>query len=261
MTIVANYGRPDGTREDPGGMGGANKARDQWWAGQGKNDQQQNWTQAGGNFASEQAALGQNRGATAQQDATLAANANSGAGGHQQGAIGYADQLARGNTPSAAAYQLQSGLNQATDQQASMAAGARGGAALATAGANQQANTAALQQNAFTQGGLLRSRDMASGRGLLGSALAQQRDNAGQLMGQANQLNQFIAKRNDDFSLQMGQAGVAFGDVANQQGAQDLAWYQGGMRPINAQSEAEQQGQEWDADAEKQRIAAAQEDG
>ncbi len=260
MTIVASFGRPEGTKEDPAGFGGANKARDQWWQGQGNNDQQQTWTQAGGNFAQEQGQLGQDRGAVAQQDRGLADNAYSGAGGHQQGATSLADQMARGSAPSAAAYQLQAGLNSATDQQSSMARSARGGAALATAGANQQANTAALQQNAFTQGGLLRSRDMATGRGLLGSQLAQQRDQAGQLMGQGNQLNQFNAKRNDDFSLQMGNAGVAFGDIANQQQAQDLQWYQGGMRPVNAQSEAEQQGQEWKADAEKQRIAALQED-
>ncbi len=260
MTEQAYYGRPTGQSGDPLGIKKANDARDEWWAGQGKNDQQQTWTQSGANYAQEQGALGQDRGATAQQDRGLANNVYGGAGGHQQGAVGLADQMARGSAPSAAAYQLQAGLNQATDQQSSMARSARGGAALATAGANQQANTAALQQNAFTQGGLLRSRDMAQGRGMLGSMLGQQRDQAGQLLGQGNRLNQDNAQRNDAYALGMGNAGVQLGDVANQQQAQDLQWYQGGMQPVDAQSQADQQHQEWNADAEKQRLAAREED-
>lgn len=260
MATVANYGRPAGTKEDPGGFGGANKARDEWWAGQQKNDADQGLISEAGTFAGGQAALGQNRGPQAVQDQGLANNAGSGAGGHQQGAVDLAGQLARGQGPSQAAYQLQNGLNQATAQQQSMQRSARGGAALATAGANAGANTAAMQQNAYTQGGMLRSRDMASGRGLLGSALGQQRDQQGQLIGQSNQLNQFNADLNDKYSLGMGGAQVGFGDVSNQKQGQDLNWHQGGMTSVDAQSEAEQQGHEWASDAEKQRVAAWHED-
>lgn len=260
MTIAATYGRPAGTPDDPGGMGGANKARDEWWNREHNNDAQQEQVTGAASYANQQAALGQDRGPQAVEDAGLAQNEASGANGHQQGAIGLAGTLARGQQPSQAAYQLQSGLNQASAQQASMGRSGRGMAALATGGINAQANTAALQQNAFTQGGLLRSRDMAAGRGMLGTGLGQQQAQDQQRLGQANQLGQFNAQQNDAYSLGMGQAGVGLGGVANSQQQTDLLWHQGGMQPVEAQSEADQQQKKWLADAEAQRIAARKED-
>jgi hypothetical protein len=260
MPVAANYGRPAGTIDDPGGMGGANKARDEWWNRKADNDAQQGMVNGAAGYANQQAGLGQDRGPMAIEDQALSNQEASGAGGHQQGAIGLAGTLARGQQPSQAAMQLQAGLNQSSAMQQSMAAGARGGAALATAGANMGANTAALQQNAWTQGGLLRSRDMAAGRGMLGTGLGQQQAQDQQRLGQANQLGQFNADLNDKYSLGMGQAGVGLGGAANAQQQTDLAWHQGGMTPVEAQSEAQQQQQRWEGDAERQRVAARKED-
>lgn len=260
MPVAATYGRPAGTIEDPGGMGGANKARDEWWSHKADSMPQQEQITAGLEYANEQAALGQNRGPTAAENAGYANNEASGAGGHQQGAIGLAGTLARGQQPSQAAMQLQSGLQQASAQQAAMGRSARGMASLATAGANTQANRSNLQQNAFTQGGLLRSRDMAAGRGMLGTGLGQMQEQDQARFGLANQMGQDNAMRNDKYSLGMGAGGVGLGSVANGQQQNNLLWHQGGMTSIEAQSEADQQQKKWMADAEAERIAARGED-
>jgi hypothetical protein len=260
MTLQATYGRPAGTPEDPGGFGGANKARDEWWKRRDDNDAQQGLVNNGMNYADSHAALGQSRGATAFEDQGLSDNEASGAGGHQQGAIGLAGTLARGQVPSQAAMQLQAGLNQGMSQQQSMAASARGGAALAVARPNADANIAAMQQSAFTQGGLLRSRDMAAGRGMLGTGLGQMQEQDQRRLGMANQLGQYNAEANDRFSLGMGAAANNLGGTAIGQDKNDLLWYQGGMTSVDAQSEADQQRKRWEADAEAQRIAARKED-
>ena len=251
----ATYGRPAGTQEDPGGMGGANKARDEWWAGQQNNNRDQRSLEEALPYASGEAA--RDRGPQAIENQGLSNNEASGAGGHQAGAIGLANTLARGQQPSQAAMQLQAGLNQSSDMQTSMGRSARGGAALAVGEQNAQNNIGGLQQNAWKQGGLLRSQDMAAGRGMLGTALGQQQAQDQQRIGQANQLN---STQNDAYRRGMGNVGVARGDVANQQAGQDQAWYSGGMQPIEAQSEADQQRQRWLADAQKQKIAANEED-
>src|SRR5258708_33156832 len=113
-----------------------------------------------------------------------------------------------------------------------------------------------MQQNAYQQGGMLRSRDMAMGRGILGSALGEKRQQDQARIGQANELGQANQDMNDKYSLGMGAAGVALGSVGNQQNQQNLNWYQGGMRPIDAQSEAYQQQQRWASDAKKQADSA-----
>ncbi len=237
---------------------GASAARDEWWNDMGKNDAQQGMVQGGMGYANTQAQTP--RGPQATENAGLANNEASGAGGHQQGAIGLAGTLARGQQPSAAAMQLQSGLNQASQQQSAMAAGARGSAGLATAGANMNANRSNLQQNAYAQGGMLRSRDMTQGRGMLNSMLGQQRDQDNARIGQANEFGQANADQNDKYALGMGAAATGLGEVGNAQANQDMLYYQGGMGPVDAQSEADQQRQRWLADANKQANAANLED-
>ncbi len=248
VPLAAQYGRT---------AGGAVAAGQEWWNRKADNDEQQAIVSGATNYANGQTG---ERDAQALEDQGLSNQEASGANGHQQGAIGLAGTLARGQQPSQAAMQLQRGLQSASAQQQSLGRSARGGAALATAGANQQANTANLQQNAFTQGGMLRARDMATGRGMLGTALAQQQEQDQNRLGQANQLGQFNADENDRYRLGMGQAAVGLGGVGNSQDQTDLAWHQGGMTSIDAQSEADQQRQKWIADAEKQRRAAALED-
>jgi hypothetical protein len=218
------------------------------------NGAEQGAVQKGMNYANGQAANGAPMRVT--QDPGLANNAASGAGGNQAQVVTDADQLARGNTPSAAAYQLQAGLNQGLAQQRSMGVSARGGAALATAGADTGANTAALQQNAWTQGGMLRSQDMAAGRGMLGSALGQQQDQNNQQISEADSINQANASNRDTSALGFAGAGVGLGQVGNAQQQQNQGIYASGMNPVGAQDEANQQYQLWLADAQKQKVAA-----
>jgi hypothetical protein len=84
--------------------------------------------------ANDQSAGAATRGPQAREDTYLSNQEASGAGGNQGGAVQLANEMAQGAGPSAAAYQLQAGLNQAQDQQAAIGRSARGQAAMATAG-------------------------------------------------------------------------------------------------------------------------------
>lgn len=246
----AQYGRsPDG----------AVNARNEWWAGMDRNDADMGAINKGIGFANGQAANPTAVGAT--ENAGLANNEASGANGHQSGAIGLAGTLARGQQPSQAAYQLQNGLNQATAQQTAIGRSARGGAALATAGADAQANTANLQQNAYQAGGMLRSRDMAAGRGMLAGFTEQQRGQDNQRLGQSNDFAAQNADLRDRASLGFGQAAVGLGGVANAGANQDLQYYNSGMGPVDAQDEANQARQKWAAAAQSQKVSANRQDG
>ncbi len=160
-----------------------------------------------------------------------------------------------GQAPSAAAYQLQAGLDQGLAQQQSMGRSARGAAGLATAESNAGYNSGAMQQNAFTQGGMLRSQDMAAGRGLYGSLLNDQRGQDANALGEANKMSQFNANQYDQYRNQMGNADVAFGSVANGQNGNDLDNWNRGMSPVYAQDDMNQQGQEWQYDDANHRAA------
>ncbi len=242
-TQQANYGR------DPNGSA---KARDAWWGQMGANNHQQEQVTGGMGYANGQAQA--DRGPQATEDPRLAGNEASGANGHQAGAIGLAGGLARGMQPSQGAYQLQSGLNQATDYQTALSHSGRGAAALATGGSNAQANTANLQQNAYLQAGALKANDMAAGRGLYGSLLGTQREQDTARLGQANEIGQYNAQANDAYRLGMGNAAVGFGQAGNAQSGMDLSNYQQGMNPVNAQTQANQQRHAWDANSSKQAV-------
>ncbi len=241
-----------------GPAGGAAGARDDAWEQAKNNDAAQTATTQGIDYANKQATLGQSR-PDPVGDQTVANNQASGANGNQAGAIELARRQAMGQTPGASTMQLQQGLNQASAQQNSMAAGARGSAALSTAGANAAANKSNLQQNAFMGAGLLRSQDMAAGRGLYGSLTGQQRTQDGQALGMANKFGQDNAARDDAYSMGMGSAGVGLGGVAAAQNGQDLNYFNTGMQPIEAQDEANQAGQTWKYDVSKQ-VAGANSD-
>lgn len=244
-TPQAQYGR------DPNG---ALKAKGQWMGQMGANDAAQGQAQKGMGWASAQSNGAQSRGPTAQENVGQANNEASGANGNQAGAVYLARNLATGNGPSQGAYQLQNSLNQAQDQQAAIARSGRGGASLSTAGDNAQANTAAIQQNGYTQGGILKAQDMAAGRGMYGTLLGQQRDQDNARIGQGNQLSQYNTNANDQYGLGMGNAALGFGGVGNQQDQQDFQNYQQGMNPINAQTEADQQYQAWLANNQKTAV-------
>lgn len=234
---------------------GAEDARDEFWNQAGANDADQAGIRAGGAFAAGEAANAQTRGPMATENVQLANQAASGAGGHQQGAMGLARSMAMGQSPSEGAYQLQAGLDMGSQMQASMGRSARGGAALATGQANAQANTSNLQQNAFSQAGALRAREMAAGRGLYGSLAGQASEQDQARAGMANDMAQGNARRNDAYGLGAGAAQAGFADLGNQQSGQDLGYYQGGMNPINQQSDMYQQGQSWYANNQKTKVA------
>lgn len=247
---AANYGRsPDG----------AARARNEYWNQKDVNNPDQDAVRGGMSWMAGEA--NRQRGPQAVENAGLAGNEASGAGGHQSGSIGLARGLALGQGPSEAAYGLQRGLDMSSAAQTAIGRSARGGAALATAGANANANTANLQQNAFSQAGMLRAQEMATGRGLYGSLLGKQREQDQARIGMANEMGQFNAGLNDRYRLGMNAAALGMGEVANAQDQQDFAYYQGGMNPVNAQSEAWQQYQQWRAAAEKQKMANNSENG
>lgn len=245
---AANYGRTPG---------GANAARDEWWNQMSQNDGRQGANLDAQRWAQQQSVNG--TGQQAQVDPRLAGNAGSGAAGNQAQATGLARSMAYGNSPSQAAYQLQAGLDSSSRQQQAMSRSARGGAALATAGRDGAANTSNLQQNAFSQAGLLRAQDMANGRSLYGSMLGQQREQSTALLGMQNEMDQFNAQQKDRYRLGMGQAGLQLGQVGNQQGELDLSNYQQGMNPVNAQTQAQQQYQQWLDSARRQSVSGNQE--
>ncbi len=228
-----------------GDLSGMTKARDEAWGQMANNDAAQAAT-VGAQGAANSAMYGSDvRGPQAREDAGLSQNETNSRYGHQNGAIGLAGSMARGNTPSQGAYQLQRGLDQGMAQQASMAGSARGGASLATAQSNQGYNNAAMQQNAFSAAGQLRASDMAQGRGLYGSLTTQQRGQDQERLGQANQMRQGNAARNDAFGLGMGNLANQFGELGNAQDQTDFGYDQMGMAPVNDQFQAEQQRQEW----------------
>jgi hypothetical protein len=196
------------------------------------------------------------RGPMASEDPRLANNFASGANGNQAGATGLARSLATGAVPSQGAIQLQNGLNQATQQQSAVAGGARGSAALATAATDKAANVSNLQQNAYTGAGILKSQDMAMGRGLYGSMTDQYRQQQGQRMAQSNEMGQANAKRNDDYSINTGSAAVGLGGVGDRMNNQDLSADNRANEASNMQDDANQDYQVYVA--QKRREAESQ---
>lgn len=203
----------------------------------------------------------QTRGPQAEQNSYDANNAAGGANGNQAGAIELARRQAMGQAPGAGIRSLQMGLNQASSQQSAMAAGARGSGSIATAGANAAANTSDLQQNAFAGAGMMRSQDMAAGRGLYNTLASQGRDQAGQLQDSANQMGLANQGMNDSHALAMGNAATGFGGIANGYNGEAFNQTTNAMEPINAQDDANQANQEQHGNNRKQAVAANVKEG
>ncbi len=242
---AANYG---------GHPGGDIEARNAAWGQQANNDAAQAQSAGGQSYANGQMYGAQSRGPQAQEDAGLAQNEMNSRYGDQNGAIGLARSLASGQGPSEGAYQLQRGLDQGLAQQTSMGRSARGSAAMATAEGNAGANSANLQQNAFTAGGQLRAQDMAAGRGLYGSMTTQQRAQDQGRLDQGNAMSQGNAARNDQYGLGMGNLANQFGELGNAQDQTDFGYYQQGMAPVNDQFQANQMATEWAAGNRKTAV-------
>lgn len=240
-----------------GKPGGAAAARDEGLARVGNNDAEQAAVQGGANYANGQAANGR---PGADQDATAAANQTSGANGNQAGAIELARRQAMGVTPGAGVMSLQRNLQAGSQQQAAVAAGARGSAAIATGQQNAAANTSNMQQNAFSGAGMMRSQDMAAGRGLYGTLTGQARAQDQSALGEANQFGQANAKAADDYQLGMGKAAVGFGQVGNAQNNEDFINSRNSFDATYAQDDANQDAATWDAAKRKQAVADNQKD-
>lgn len=138
--------------------------------------------------------------------------------GIQSNALGLAQQAAQGNAPSAAQYMMNSGLNTAMANQQAIAGGARGAAGLALAGGNMAGNNAAMQSQAFNQGGQLRAQEMATARDQYGNLATGQRGQDQSRIGQGNQMSQFNAGASNttanqaldrDAQYRVGMGGVA----------------------------------------------------
>ncbi len=222
-----------------------NKLTADGFARMGNNDAEAGIAGAAQGSAQEQAAGALSRDPQAVADEAQKAREASGANGHQMSAIEMARQQAMGQAPSAGAYQLQAGLDMGSQQQAAMARGARGSAGIATAGANANANVSNLQQNAFTNAGMLRSQDMARGRGLYASLTGQAREQDINAVSSTNEMNAFNKDLNAQHWINMGNAANNIGDVANQHAQEDQANFGRGTRPMEAQDQANAAFQNW----------------
>jgi len=141
-----------------------------------------------------------------------------------------------------------------------MAAGARGSAALAVGQQNAMANKSNLQQNAFSGAGMMRSQDMATGRGLYGTLTGQARAQDQKALTAADEFGLADRKARDDYQLAFGKAAVGFGQVDNSGNNEDFINQRNSFDPIYAQDDANQDGRTWDAEKRKQATAANIED-
>lgn len=146
---------------------------------------------------------------------------------------------AQGQSPSEAAYLMQSGLNTSLAQQQAIAGGARGAGGIALAGQNMAANNASLNNQAFTQAGALRANEMAAARGAYSGAMNQATDQYGNLsstvrnqdltrLAQADQVGQFNSTNNDAYK-------VAMGGLANNYGQTGAQYYGLAQKPMESQ--------------------------
>lgn len=189
-------------------------------------------TNAGGGASWAQAQAQARRGPQAYESQGLSNLEYQSRMGDQAGALQLAREAAMGRAPSAAAYQMQAGLDQSLANQQAMVGGARGGAGLALASANQGANAANLQSQAFNSASQLRANEMAQGRAQYGQLSGQMREQDQNRLNMGNQMAQFNAGLNDQYRLGM----------ANQANARDqnaLGWYQASQHPYDAQQQGD----------------------
>lgn len=152
--------------------------------------------------------------------------------GDQNGALMLAREAAMGQAPSEAAWMMQRGLDQSLANQQAMMGSARGNAGIALASGNAAGNSAAMQNQAYGAASQLRANEMAQARGLYGGLAGQQREQDLNRLGMGNQMSQFNAGLNDQYSLGMGQ-------LAGQQGGLAKDWYGAAQNPLQSQMGAD----------------------
>lgn len=155
-------------------------------------------------------------GPQAWEDQSLSNQEATSRGYHQEGALNLALKGALGNQPSEAAYMLQGGLDRAVAAQQAQLGGARGAAAMANAQGNAMGNTAALQNQAFTEAGRLRAQEIAGYSSMYGNLAGQQRAQDQNRLNMGNQMAQFNAGNNTQRQLGFGQLGLGYGQLGSQ---------------------------------------------
>ncbi len=191
----------------------------------GQNDGFQSWAQ--GQASTE-------RGPQAWENQELSDNEAYTRGYDQSGAVQLAREAAMGNSPSAAAYQMQRGLDQSLASQQAQIGSARGAAGMALAGGNAAANSANLMNQTYNQAGQLRAQEMAQAMGLYGGLSGQMREQDLQRLGQGNQMAQYNAGLNDQYRLGMSGVGQQYGNLG-------LGYYNAAQNPYNQQMNSENQ--------------------
>jgi hypothetical protein len=164
---------------------------------------------------------------TAPQAAPAAQASYSGFRQNQAGLIAQLEAMSRGNGPSAAQYQMREAMDRASGAQASAAAGAGGRGVNAGAALRQASNnTAAFNQQAARDTGMMRVQEQLGATNQLGQAVAQGR------AGDEN-LNQFNAQQQNQVSLANVQA------VLQQLGLNDEAQLKALIAAMNNMKPAE----------------------
>ncbi len=224
---IMNAGGPTSVIQAPdiqwGGEGGAANWSTMGLGGMNNAQMGQTWSGKEGNRA---------RGATAFENQALSDNEAYSRGYDQSGSIQLAREAAMGEGPSAAAYQMQRGLDQSLAAQQAQMGSARGNAAIAMAGGNAAANSANLMNQTYQQAGQMRADEMAQARGLYGGLSGQMREQDQARLQQGSQMSQFNAGLNDQYKLGMGALSNQFGNQANQ-------WYNSAQNPITQQGNLE----------------------
>lgn len=185
---------------------------------------------AGSDWANNNASLGQMRGPTAVENQGLSDQEGFDAGYDQAGSTQLAREAAMGQSPSQAAYLMQQGLNQSLANQTAMAGGARGNAGIALAQGNQGANIANLEQQAYTAAGANRASEMANAMGLYNQAANTTRAQDQSRLQMGNQMAQYNANANDQYQLGMGNMGLGYLNAGNQ-------YLNSAMQPFNQQAQ------------------------
>jgi hypothetical protein len=178
-----------------------------------------NLAASGPNYAYENRGLAQN-------DADIA-------GGDQAGSIQLDREAAMGLAPSAAAYDMQRGLNQAVASQRGQVASARGNAGVALAQGNVGGNIAALQQQAFLNAQQMRAQEMAQARGQYGQDVYNARAQNQNRLNMGNQMSQYNSTLGSNYALGMG-------GLANQALGMSSGQYVNSLQPIQGAMNADQ---------------------
>lgn len=195
----------------------AGQMTQQGLAGMGGSQAGQNWSNNMSNWA-------MSRGPTAVENQTLSNNDAMARGYDQAGSLQLLRQAAMGQMPSAAAYQMQNGLNQAVANQYATMGGARGNAGIALAQGNAGANIANLQNQTYNQASQLRAQEMANAQGLYNQGANTLRGQDQNRLQMANQMAQFNAQENDQMA--QNYANNALGYANNAQN-----WYTASQNP------------------------------